>query len=439
MNRREFNRSLAGAAGAFLVTPRSAVANQSDPLTIDGERLLSRLQALAEFGKLPGGGCNRVAFSQANLEAREFVMDLLRGASLDVSVDTAGNILGRREGANAGLAPIMVGSHIDSVPQGGNVDGTLGTLGALEVAQTLAEHERVLRHPLEVVVFQNEEGGKTGSRAMIGDVTARDLALTTHSGKTIREGIEFIGGDPDSLDAAVRGRGDLAAFLELHIEQGAVLETEGVTIGVVTGIVGIKRWQVTVEGAANHAGTTPMAVRHDALLTAGRFIDMVNRVITAEPGSQVGTVGQIEAVPGAPNVVPGRAELSLEIRDLDMAKIDRLFEDISAEAVDLGNLNGTSVTLDQFYESIGAPTDERIRDIIAESATELGISNMRMPSGAGHDAQSIAKIAPVGMVFIPSVDGISHSPQEYSRPEDVVAGVNVLLSSVLRMDRLSLD
>lgn len=439
MNRREFNSSLVAAAGAFLVTPRSAVAEQNDLLTIDGERLLSRLQALAEFGKLPGGGCNRVAFSQANLEAREFVMDLMRNASLEVRVDAAGNILGRREGSNAGLAPIMVGSHIDSVPQGGNFDGTLGTLGALETAQTLAEDDRVLRHPLEVVVFQNEEGGKTGSRAMIGDVTERDLALTTHSGKTIREGIEFIGGDPDDLDSAVRSQGDIAAFLELHIEQGAVLETEGVTIGVVTGIVGIKRWQVTVEGAANHAGTTPMAVRHDALLTAGRFIDIVNRVITADPGSQVGTVGQVEAFPGAPNVVPGRAELSLEIRDLDMAKIDRLFEEISVEAASLGDLNGTRVALDQFYESVGAPTDERIRDIVAASATELGLTKMRMPSGAGHDAQSIAKIAPVGMVFIPSVDGISHSPREYSRPEDVVAGVNVLASSVLRLDRLSLD
>ena len=269
---------------------------------------------------------------------------------------------------------------------------------------------------------------------MIGAITDNDLALTTHAGKTIREGIQFIGGDPTRLEAAIRQHGDIAAFLELHIEQGAILETEEITIGVVDGIVGIKRWSVVVEGAANHAGTTPMGIRHDALLTAGRFIDVVNRVITDEPGQQVGTVGQIEAFPGAPNVVPGRASLSLEIRDLDMAKIDRLFETIAAEGAALGDRNGTTVTLEQFYVSKGAPTDERVRGIVAESASELGLTHMRMPSGAGHDAQSIAQIAPVGMIFIPSEGGISHSPLEYSRPEDIVAGSNVLLHSILKLD-----
>jgi len=438
MNRRDFNSRVAGAFGSLLVSPMLFTDKQQASLSVNGERLQTRLQALAEFGKLPSGGCNRVAFSAADRDGRDFVMELMRNAGLDVRIDAAGNILGTRPGTDRSLPPIMVGSHIDSVPEGGSFDGPLGVLGAIEVAQTLSDGGITTRHPLEVVVFQNEEAGKTGSRAMIGAVTENDLAFTTHAGKTISEGIAFIGGDPTRLGTAIRKAGDLAAFLELHIEQGAVLETEGITIGVVEGIVGIKRWSVAIEGAANHAGTTPMGVRHDALLTAARFIEAVNRVVTSQPGQQVGTVGQIEALPGAPNVVPGRVNLSLEIRDLDMAKIDRLFEAISAEGITLGDQNGTNVKLDQYYESAGAPTDEGIRNLIAESATELGLTNKRMPSGAGHDAQSIAQIAPVGMIFIPSEGGISHSPQEYSRPEDVVAGVNVLLLSILKLDAVTL-
>jgi N-carbamoyl-L-amino-acid hydrolase len=434
MNRRDFNSCMAGAFGSLLVAPTWLSDRRQSPLSVNGERLQTRLQALAEFGKLPSGGCGRVAFSDADRDGRNLVMELMRNAGLEATIDAAGNIIGRRAGTEGSLPPIMFGSHIDSVPEGGNFDGPLGTLAAIEVAQVLSEHGKSTRHPLEVVAFQNEEAGKTGSRAMIGSVTDDDLALTTHAGKTIRDGIQFIGGDPTRLNSAIRQSGDIAVFLELHIEQGAVLETEGVTIGVVEGIVGIKRWNVIVDGAANHAGTTPMAVRHDALLTAGRFIDTVNRVITSLPGQQVGTVGQIEALPGAPNVVPGRVNLSLEIRDLEMAKVDRLYGSIAAESAALGELNGTTVRMEQFYESMGAPTDENVRDVIAESASELGLTYKRMPSGAGHDAQSIAKIAPVGMIFIPSEGGISHSPLEYSRPEHVVAGANVLLHTILKLD-----
>jgi N-carbamoyl-L-amino-acid hydrolase len=231
-----------------------------------------------------------------------------------------------------------------------------------------------------------------------------------------------------------RKPGDLTGFIELHIEQGAVLDTEKIDIGVVEGIVGIKRWTVTIEGSANHAGTTPMAIRHDALLAGARFIEAVNRVVTEMPGRQVGTVGQIQAFPGAPNVVPGRVVTSLEIRDLDMKKIDAVFEKIRSEGLTIGNESGTEFAFDGFYVSEGAPTDARIQQSVEDSAGALGLTRLRMPSGAGHDAQSIAKLCPVGMIFIPSVDGISHSPKEYSRPDDVVNGVNVLLHTLLEMD-----
>ncbi len=209
---------------------------------------------------------------------------------MDVSIDAAGNIVGRRNGNDTTLKPLMIGSHIDSVPAGGRYDGQVGSMGAIEVAQTLSEKNVRLRHPLEIVIFQNEEGGTIGSAAIARGLTEQDLNLVTNSKKTIREGIKFIGGDPDKLAGAVRKKGDLAGYVELHIEQGGTLYQEKINIGVVEGIVGVHWWDVTVEGFANHAGTTPMKGRHDALLAAAKYVDAVNRGVTSIPGRQVGTV-----------------------------------------------------------------------------------------------------------------------------------------------------
>jgi N-carbamoyl-L-amino-acid hydrolase len=332
-----------------------------------------------------------------------------------------------------------MGSHIDSVPQGGNYDGQVGSVGAIEVAHTIHERDIETRHPLEVVIFQNEEGGKTGSRAISGEVEAFELDLVTASGKTIGEGIRLLGGDPDRPADARRRPGDIAAYLELHIEQGAILDSRGITIGVVEGIVGIKRWNVTVEGFANHAGTTPMDARRDALVSASAFVQAVNEIARATPGRQVATVGRLEVDPGAPNVVPGRVTLSLEIRDLQMDKIDSVFADIRDAAAAIGAGSDTSIGLEQFYVSHAALTDPRIQRTIAAAAERLGLSALNMPSGAGHDAQSIAQLAPVGMIFVPSVQGISHSPREYSRPADIEAGANVLLHALLDIDDAAWD
>src|SRR5262249_5182087 len=246
-----------------------------------------------------------------------------------------------RAGSASGLLPLLIGSHVDSVPEGGNYDGVVGSIGAIEVAQTLAENNFTLRHPLEVVIFQNEEGGLIGSRALDGELTEKELDLVSRSGKTIREGIKFIGGDPTKLATVKRNKGDIAAYLELHIEQGGTLEAEGVKIGVVEGIVGINWWDVTIEGFANHAGTTAMNNRQDALLGGAKFIEAVNRIVTSVPGRQVGTVGRIQAWPGAPNVIPGKVILSLELRDLDAAKIQMLYEKIYAEAQQIGAASET--------------------------------------------------------------------------------------------------
>src|SRR2546425_3271726 len=280
INRREFSLGLLGAAGAVVLT-RFPLQPQ---LRVNGSRIIEHLNALAEFGKNPQGGVSRVAYSEADRQGREYVLGLMRAAKLDVSIDAAGNLIGRRAGSDNQLKPILFGSHIDSVPEGGNYDGDVGSLGAIEVAQTLAEKSIVTQHPLEVVIFQNEEGGLIGSRAMNGELTEKELDLVSRSGKTIREGIKSIGGDPAKLSSVKRDKGSIAAYLELHIEQGGILEAEKIDIGVVEGIVGINWWDVTIEGFANHAGTTAMNNRQDALLAAAKFIEAVNRVVTSIPG-----------------------------------------------------------------------------------------------------------------------------------------------------------
>jgi N-carbamoyl-L-amino-acid hydrolase len=392
------------------------------------------LKELSRFGARPDGGVDRVAFSDADIEGRAYVSTLMEEAGLEVRVDRVGNILGRLQGSEPGLPPLMVGSHIDSVPAGGNYDGPLGTLGALEGVRTLDEAGIRLRHPVDVVVFVNEEGGKTGSRTMAGEFRPEELVLESASGFTIREGILRIGGDPDRLAEVRIEPGQVAGFLELHVEQGAVLERAGIQVGVVEGIVGIRRWNVTVTGSANHAGTTPMEQRRDALLGAARLVEAVNLVARSMEGSQVATVGKIQVVPGAPNVIPGEAKLTIEIRALEMDRIQEVFDGVRLEADRIGEENGTPITSEEFYLSGAAPTDERFRQWVEASAEDLGLSHRRMPSGAGHDAQAVAHFAPVGMVFIPSVGGLSHHPGEYSRPEDVEAGVNVLTRALLKAD-----
>jgi len=378
---------------------------------------------------------SRVAYGDADRQGREYVTGLMREAQLDVTVDAAGNLLGRRAGSDARLPALAFGSHIDSVPKGGNYDGPVGSLGAIEVARTLAERKVVTRHPLLVTIWSNEEGGLYGSRAVTTGLAAGELDNTSSSGKTIREGLRFIGGDPEKLAGARFRKGDVAAYVELHIEQGGTLERERRAIGIVEGIVGIKQWEVVFEGFANHAGTTPMDRRQDALLSAAKYVQMVNRLVRAEPGRQVGTVGRIQAFPGAPNVIPGRVEATLELRDLDDAKVDRLAAAVMAEARKIAEADGTQVSFRLLHENIAAPTDERVRRPIAEAAKGRGLSTMTLPSGAGHDAQAMAQIAPVGMIFIPSVGGISHSPKEFSTPEDIANGANVLLGTILRLDR----
>ena len=422
--------------GGLLLLLMAPTAIAQDLPHVNEERLEETLMKLAAYGKMQNGETNRVAFSDADLEGRAYIISLMQVSGLEVSVDFAGNIIGKRAGKDRFLKPIAFGSHIDMVPNGGNYDGCVGSLAAIEVIRALNEAGIQTQHPLEVFIFSNEEGGVMGSRALVGELMQDALDIANSTGYSMREGINRLGGNATRIDEVERPEGSLTAFLELHIEQGGILDREQIDIGVVDGIVGIKWWDVDIQGFANHAGTTPMSMRKDALLAASRFILAVNEVTTSFDGNQVGTVGRISAFPGAPNVIPGAVQLSLEIRDLSSEKIEQLFKGMKSSARDIEKEMGTPFTFTPI-DATSAPalTDPRIQKLITEGARELGLSTKQMQRGAGHDAQDLALITPVGMIFVPSKDGISHSPKEYTSSKDMANGANVLLRTILKLDQ----
>jgi N-carbamoyl-L-amino-acid hydrolase len=418
--------------GSLLSNTKKAGAG----LSVNGQRIESRIFELAKFGRDANGHGYRVAYTKGDIEGRAWFMELMKKAGLEPTIDTAGNIIGKRKGKNASLKPIGFGSHIDMVPDGGNYDGTLGSISALEIIEILNENNVVTEHPLEVIIFGNEEGGTIGSKAMVGELTSDGLKQKSQSGLTLAEGIKAIGGNPDDIQSCIRKKGDFHAWVELHIEQGGILEKEKIQIGVVEGIVGIVHWEVTVEGFANHAGSTPMNMRQDALLAASKFILTVNEVINSVKGNQVGTVGKIAVTPGAYNVIPGKVVLGLEIRDLSAEKIEMLFSEMEKRAATIAKEFKTTISfLRQPNESKPALTNKALQQTINTSAKALGFSTKFMQSGAGHDSQHIATIAPAAMIFIPSVGGISHSPKEFSTATDMANGANVLLQTVLKLDK----
>ncbi|MEX0274111.1 MAG: Zn-dependent hydrolase [Flavobacteriaceae bacterium] len=409
---------------------------EAQTLQVNQNRLEKRIVDLSQFGKQANGTTERVAFSDADIAAREWVITSLGNMGCNVHIDHAGNIIATRPGNNRHAKPIAFGSHIDRVPNGGDYDGCLGAMAALEVIEVLNEDKIMTKHPFQVIVFANEEGGVMGSRALAGTLGKEALQVVNSTGYSMGEGIHRIGGDTTRLHEVKRDTGDLAAFVELHIEQGAILYNEKIPIGIVEGIVGLRWWDVTFTGYANHAGTTPMDQRQDALLAAAKFIVAVNGITNSFPGRQVGTVGRISAEPGAPNVIPGSVTVSLEIRDLSLTTIDKLFMAIKKEGEKIATDSNVGITFKRLDATADpALTDSMVQETIAESSKALGLSYKKMQSGAGHDAQDMSRIAPTGMIFVPSKDGISHSPDEFTSAKDMANGANVLLRTLLRLDQ----
>ena len=438
MKRRTFLHQSAALAALPLL--RSAPSNHAigaaanAPLRVNGARLNEALAKFNSIGRTPTG-INRVAYSEADLAGRAFTLQLFRDAGLTPRVDTAGNIYARVEGTDRALKPILIGSHVDSVTDGGNFDGPLGSFGAIEVARSLREQNVRLRHPVDVVVWTNEEGGTIGSKCAIGQITSQDLDKVARSGKTIREGIGLVGGNVDRLSEAVFKKGDLACYIELHIEQGGLLEKAGLQIGVVEGIVGLRWFEITVTGFSNHAGTTPMDQRQDAMLAAAKFAVAVNESVRSVPGRTVATIGRMVVSPNTTNVIPGQVVFTVDLRDLDPTKIAHFTERFEQLGREIGSATKTTFEFKRLVDSDPAISTPQVMTWIDGAAVALGLTRQRMPSGAGHDAQEIAHVAPMAMIFVPSVGGISHSPKEFTKPEDCVNGANVLLNAVIAADR----
>ncbi|PRY84744.1 Zn-dependent hydrolase [Mongoliibacter ruber] len=422
----------------FLLFVNSVLAQVSfstDQIRVNEQRIEQRIQEFAKFGINEKGEPFRVAYSQGDIEGRAYFMDLMKKAGLEVHIDYAGNIIGKKAGKDPSKKPIAFGSHLDMVPKGGNYDGTFGSFTALEIIEVLNEHNIITNHPLEVLIFQNEEGGLVGSQAMTGNLKKEALSQKSASGLTIEEGIRAIGGNPERLDEVIRKKGDLAAFLEIHIEQSKVLESQGIDVAIIEGIVGIEDWDITVTGMANHAGSTPMNDRQDALIAASKLVLAVNEVVNSYDGAQVGSVGKISVPSGAPNIIPGKVEMSLQMRDISTEKIMKMYADIEKRAEEIAKETHTEIGFKNL--NLGTtPTiaSKEIQDKMIQAAESLDISYIKMQSGAGHDVQEMALLGPIGLVFIPSKDGISHNSSEYSSPSQMAKGADVMLRTVLLLD-----
>jgi beta-ureidopropionase / N-carbamoyl-L-amino-acid hydrolase len=430
------------AKPAFARRFHQPAASAKGAPSIDAARLRHRLERLSYHGRPPGGtfadGVSRVAYSTADLTARAWIIDEIKQAEIAPRIDAAGNIYARF-GGDPKRPAILFGSHIDSVPGAGNFDGNLGTFAALEVLQAVQAAKIQTRHPLEMVLWAHEEStafgiGTAASRIVAGDLQAGDMDRTWNGLKR-SDAIRRIAGDPDKIETAVRGKGTWHSYVELHIEQGGTLDRAKVPIGIVEGIVAIHRYDVAIEGFANHAGTTLMNERQDALVAASQLTLAVREIAQARKGRQVGTVGRIEVEPNSPNVIPGRVTMSVEFRDLSEAVLKELGDAVKARGAAIAKSTNTKITFTLASINVPALATKGVQDAIGRSADAMGLKTMRLPSGAGHDAQQIAKIAPMGMIFVPSVGGISHSPKELTSWEDCANGANVLLRTVLDLDQ----
>lgn len=403
---------------------------------VDADRLKHDFDELAAIGRTESGGVDRPALSPAHLEARAWYLEQAAEAGLEASIDEAGNHSAILPAVASDARTLLLGSHLDSVPSGGRYDGALGVLAALEVLRVVKDEGLRLPVALEAIDFTDEEGtlvGLLGSRALAGSLEPAMLAAPRGGRDALLAGLSRAGLEEERLVDARRNPASLVAYLELHIEQGPVLEHCGAQIGIVAAIVGSRSFELVFQGVAAHAGTTPMDTRRDAALGAAAFVEAVPRTVTTEFPGVVATVGRIELEPGAFNVVPGRARVALEFRAASADELDRLEQRLLRKAREVT----ASHELELEVEPVGRwePTelDASIRQAVAAAAAALGLAAHEMPSGAGHDAQALASVTPAGMIFVPSAGGVSHQPDEYTAWEDCVNGANALLHAALEL------
>ncbi|WP_445503011.1 Zn-dependent hydrolase [Microvirga sp. G4-2] len=412
-------------------------------MTIDSDRLWKRIEALSRITD-PDRPWTRRSFSPLFLKGREWLANEFRAGGLETSIDAAGNLVGRLAGSDPNLKPIVIGSHSDTVPSGGRYDGILGVLAGLEVAQSLIERGERLRHPLEVYDFLAEEPSEfglscIGSRALAGMLSADMLDLRRPDGMSLREGLAYVGGDPENLASVRRSPDGTAAYVEVHIEQGRVLEQEGTPIGIVTDIVGIHRERITIKGRADHAGATPMPLRADALVGAVRIVETVYARALALSDSDkplVATVGKLDVRPNAANAVPGEVEMVLEVRCGDEAATRTFSETLIEEVRPSLEALRLQVQVEPVSHASPTPCAPFVREAIRAAASSQGLSARNLPSGAGHDGVFVALTGPIGMIFVPCRDGRSHAPEESIEPQQAADGARVLFETVRRLDTI---
>lgn len=394
---------------------------------------MQRLFDLADIGAIDGGGCARLALTDADKAGRDLVIEWMKDLDLEITIDVVGNVVGIWN-VGAGL-PVMTGSHIDTVRTGGKYDGNYGVLAGLEVIQTCQEQGITPLHPLAVAFFTNEEGARFapdmfGSIVYVGGMSVEEALDTVGiDGSRVGDELERIGYNGATPCPGISPH----AFVELHIEQGPVLEQTGVIIGAVTGVQGISWQEVTVEGQSNHAGTTPMNMRHDPAYVASDIAVFLRDLANRFGGHQVCTVGKIDLHPNLINVVPQRAVLTLDIRNTDENKLKAAEAEVKAHLDRLATEEGVTITTRPLARFEPVEFDEHVVELVSEIAKTQGNSVMRLPSGAGHDAQMLARVCPTAMIFVPSAKGISHNPAEYTSPEELEAGANVLLHAMVTL------
>ena len=404
-------------------------------LRVDGARMVACLEDLGKIGADPAGGVTRLGLGPQENEARAFLSDVCASAGLVTETDPAANLLVRRPGRRIGDAPVLlIGSHVDTVVQGGRLDGAYGVVAAIEVLRTLHEHDVDLPVEMVAIAFANEEGALIqtpfwGSHALCGSLD-NGLAAKDRAGRPVSSYLAAAGGSASHLADAVWPAERIAAYLELHIEQGPSLERRDVPIGVVDGIVGRTILDIDVLGEAQHAGTTPMPDRRDALVAAAEIVLAVKR-IAEDAVCTTATTGYVEAFPNTTNTIPGKVRLTAEVRDVDPSRIARAEALLRNECARVSAASGCLVEARVTMRSRPVSTAAVLRDVISDAAETLGLDHLAMPSGAGHDAQIVAQLAPIGMIFVPSKRGISHAPGEDTQPGDLVHGANVLLHAVL--------
>ncbi|WP_067936679.1 Zn-dependent hydrolase [Alicyclobacillus kakegawensis] len=409
-------------------------------LSVDRSRIQWMLEALAKFHE-PGTLYTRRSFTSIYQAARQWLVNQMGDCGLQVSIDAAGNLIGRLEGTEPGLPALMTGSHIDTVENGGRFDGTVGFVAGLEVIRALADAGMRPRHAIEVVDFLAEEPSAfglstVGSRGMAGRLTADMLQSRDSSGRTLLEAIREMGGRPEVLTSPLRQPGEIAAFLEMHIEQGPVLENRRLDVGVVTGIAGIHRHRIRVDGLQGHAGTVPMDLRRDALVAAARMVDAVRNIAKSrtEQGWCVATVGELTVEPNHANVIPGRVTFTLEIRALEPRVLEETSDVMQRVIAQIAHEENCEVVIIPISQSTPVLSHEPLMQAIEASADELGYAHTRLPSGAGHDAAQMASLVPMAMIFIPCRGGISHHPEEFATYEQIARGIEVLGETILKLD-----